>query len=192
MSLDLGWKHQWLELTGTIFRSRIDDVLLLRENGGAAAHPVQIINAPGAGKTAGTELIARLHHGGFDLIATHMYLRSSEPDPDTGARRDVPLNPRHSAGIDFLWEIEGRARIGLEAFYTGRQHLDDSPYLQSSPRYWLFGVIGEWRVGGARIFVMPRIWPISGRPSACRSSGHRARPTADGWTMSGGRWMGGC
>jgi outer membrane receptor for ferrienterochelin and colicins len=153
VSLDLGWKHQWLELTGTLFRSRIDDVLLLRENGEAAAHPVQIINAPGPGKTAGTELIARLHHGGFDLIATHMYLRSTEPDPDTGARREVPLNPRHSAGIDFLWEIEGRARLGLEAFYTGRQHLDDSPYLPSSPRYWLFGVIGEWRVGRARIFV---------------------------------------
>src|SRR5688572_1775537 len=39
---------------------------------------------------------------------------------------------------------------------------------------------------------MPRIWPISGRPSACRSSGHRARRTDDGWTMSGARWMGGC
>ena len=51
-----------------------------------------------------------------------MYLRSTEPDPETGARREVPLNPQHSAGIDFLWEIEGRARIGLEAFYTGRQH----------------------------------------------------------------------
>jgi hypothetical protein len=65
----------------------------------------------------------------------------------------VPLNPRHSAGIDFLWEFEGRARLGLEAFYTGRQSLDDSPYLDESLRYWLFGVIGEWRVGKARIFV---------------------------------------
>ena len=26
VSLDLGWKHQWLELTGTIFRSRIDEL----------------------------------------------------------------------------------------------------------------------------------------------------------------------
>ena len=153
VSLDIGWKHKWLDLTGTLFRSRIDDVLLLRDNGGAAAFPVQIINAPGPGKTAGTELIARLHHGGFDLIATHMYVDSSEPDPETGIRREVPLNPRHSAGIDFLWEIEGRARIGLEAFYTGRQALDDSPYLEESRRYWLFGVIGEWRVGKARIFV---------------------------------------
>jgi iron complex outermembrane receptor protein len=153
VSLDIGWKYRWLELTGTIFRSRIDDVLLLRDNDTASAYPVQIINAPGPGRTAGTELIARFHHGPFDLIATHMYVDTSEPDPETGVRREVPLNPRHSAGIDFLWEFEGRARLGLEAFYTGRQSLDDSPYLDESRRYWLFGVIGEWRVGRARIFV---------------------------------------
>jgi iron complex outermembrane receptor protein len=153
VSLDIGWKYQWLELTGTVFRSRIDDVLLLRDNEASSPYPVQIINAPGPGKTAGTELIARLHHGPFDLIATHMYVDATEPDPETGVRREVPLNPRHSAGIDFLWEFEGRARLGLEAFYTGRQSLDDSPYLEESLRYWLFGVIGEWRVGKARIFV---------------------------------------
>ena len=82
-----------------------------------------------------------------------MYVDATEPDPETGVRRQVSLNPRHSAGIDFLWEFEGRARLGLEAFYTGRQSLDDSPYLEESLRYWLFGVIGEWRVGRARIFV---------------------------------------
>jgi iron complex outermembrane receptor protein len=153
VSLDIGWKYRWLELTGTIFRSRIDDVLLLRDNDESAVYPIQIVNAPGPGKTAGTELIARLHHGGFDLVATHMYVDANEPDPETGVRREVPLNPRHSAGIDFLWEIGGRARLGLEAFYTGRQSLDDSPYLDESLRYWLFGVIGEWRVGNARIFV---------------------------------------
>ena len=52
-----------------------------------------------------------------------------------------------------LWEIEGRARLGVEAFYTGRQPLDDSPYRTDSLRYWLFGLIGEYRTGPARIFV---------------------------------------
>jgi iron complex outermembrane receptor protein len=159
VSLDLGWKHRALEVTGTIFRSRIDDVLVLRENDVVTA-PLQIANAPGPGRTAGTELIARLHHGGIDLIATHMYLRATEPSPEPGlptggppGRREVPLNPRHSATIDFLWEFEGRARLGIEAFYTGRQQLDDSPFRTDSKRYWLFGLIGEWRVGKARIFL---------------------------------------
>jgi outer membrane receptor for ferrienterochelin and colicins len=160
VSLDLGWKHRALELTATVFGSRIDHVLTLRDTDVVTA-PLQIANAPGPVRTSGTELIARLHHGGIDLIATHMYVRATEPYPEAGLpaegsvgrRREVPLNPRHSAGIDFLWELEGRARLGLEAFYTGRQQLDDSPYRQDSKRYWLFGVIGEWRVRGARIFV---------------------------------------
>ena len=154
VSLDVGWKRQPLEITATVFRSTIDDVLLLRENRRTAGgKPVEIINAPGPGRTVGSELIARFHHGDLDLIATHMYVWATEPDPDTGIRREVPLNPRHSAGIDFLWDIEGRGRLGLEAFYTGRQQLDDDPFLNASPGYWLFGIIGEWRVGGARIFV---------------------------------------
>ena len=154
VSFDLGWKRAPLELTATVFRSRIDDVLLLRELPGIPETPrVQIVNAGGAGSTAGTELIARLHHADVDLIVTHMYVRATEPDAGTGLRRELPLNPRHSAGIDLLWEIEGRARLGLEAFYTGRQRLDDSPFRAESKRYWLFGVIGEWRAGPARIFV---------------------------------------
>jgi iron complex outermembrane receptor protein len=155
LSLDVGWKRQPLEITGTIFRSRIDDVLLLRSDRGGPddARPLRIVNAPGPGRTAGSELIARFHQGDVDLIATHMYVWSTEPDPESGIRREVPLNPRHSAGLDLLWEIEGRARLGLEAFYTGRQQLDDDPYRTSSPGYWLFGIIGEWRVGRARIFV---------------------------------------
>jgi iron complex outermembrane receptor protein len=152
VSLDVSWKRAPIEVTATVFRSRIDDVLQLREEDDAA-HPLRIVNAPGPGRTSGTELIARLHHAGVDLIATHMFLRASEPDPETGLRREVPLNPRHSASIDLLWEIEGRARVGLEAFYTGRQQLDASPFRTDSVPYWLFGVIGEWRVGRARIFV---------------------------------------
>jgi outer membrane receptor for ferrienterochelin and colicins len=154
VSFDLGWKRAPLELTATVFRSRIDDVLLLRDLPGIPESPkVQIVNATGPGRTSGTELIARLHHAGVDLIVTHMYVRATEPDTDTALRRELPLNPRHSAGIDLLWEIEGRARLGLEAFYTGRQQLDDSPFRAESKRYWLFGVIGEWRAGPARIFV---------------------------------------
>ena len=152
-SIDIGWKRRPLELTATLFGSRIDHVLQLRETNTGSPKPVEIVNAPAPGRTAGTEFIARLHHGEIDLIATHMYVWSTEPDPETGVRREVPLNPRHSAGIDFLWEIEGKARLGLEAFYTGTQSLDDSPYLTRSKPYWLFGIIGEWRVGNARIFV---------------------------------------
>jgi iron complex outermembrane receptor protein len=153
ISADVSWKKAPLELTGTVFRTQIDHVLQLHEDAANTRTPLAIVNAAIPGKNTGTELIARIHQGPLDLILTHMYVWATEPDPQTGIRRELPLNPRHSAGIDLLWEIEGRARLGLEAFYTGRQRLDDSPYLSESVPYWLFGVIGEWRTGPARIFL---------------------------------------
>jgi iron complex outermembrane receptor protein len=82
-----------------------------------------------------------------------MYLWSTEPNPNTAVRREVPLNPRHTAGIDWLWSIHPRLRLGVELFYTGLQQLDDSPYLKESRPYLLYGFVAEWRLGRARLFV---------------------------------------
>jgi iron complex outermembrane receptor protein len=152
-SLDIGWRRGPLELTATWFRSVIDDAVVLRETEAADAPPVAIVNAPGPVRTVGSELIARFHRGAMDLIATHMYLWGTEAEAGTAMRQEVALNPRHTAGIDWLWNIEGRARLGVELFYTGRQRLDDSPYRQRTNPYLLWGLIGEWRVRGARLFV---------------------------------------
>jgi len=153
-SLDVGWKRGPLELTATLFRSVIEDAVLLRETEAAVnAKPVEIINSSGPGRTMGSELIARFHRGEMDVIATHMFVWATEPDPRTGVRHEVTLNPRHTAGVDWLWDIGGRGRLGVEVFYTGRQQLDDSPFRQESEPYLLWGVVGEWRIGGVRVFV---------------------------------------
>ncbi len=151
-SVDLGWKRGPLEATATWFRSTIDDAATVTATD-AEDRPLAIRNAAGPVRTAGSELIARLHHGEMDLIATHMYLQSTEPDPVSGARLDVALNPRHTAGIDWLWDLEGHGRVGVEVFYTGRQRVTDSPYRTHAGPYLLWGLIGEWRIGTARIFV---------------------------------------
>ena len=154
LSADLGWKRGPLEFTTTWFRSVIDGAAMLVETQAAAGPaPFAIRNATGPGRTAGAELIARLHEGEMDLIATYMYLRSSEPDPATGLRQEVALNPRHTAGLDWLYDFEGRGRLGVEFFYTGRQRVEDSPFRQQANGYLLFGLIGEWRVGTARLFL---------------------------------------
>jgi outer membrane receptor for ferrienterochelin and colicins len=152
VSIDLGWTRGPLEVTATWFRSQIDNPLVLRETP-SGPKPVEIVNATIPDRTVGSELIARLHQGGIDLIATYMYLWGTEENPHTGERREATLNPRHTAGVDWLWNIEGRVRLGVEVFYTGRQQLDDSPYREESEPYTLFGVIGEWRVGRARLFM---------------------------------------
>jgi iron complex outermembrane receptor protein len=49
-----------------------------------------------------------------------------------------------------VWEQHGRARVGLEAYYTGPQDLVDGT---STEGFWVTGVMAERRVGPARLFL---------------------------------------
>lgn len=153
LSADVSWKRGPLEVTATGFRSAIIDALQLRDLDAPAGATVSIANAPSPVRTRGSELIARFHRDDLDIIATHMFVWSTEPDPNTGVRHEVPLNPRHTAGLDLLWEIEKGPRLGVEFFYTGRQQLEDSPYRVVSRPYLLWGGVAEWRFGKARLFI---------------------------------------
>jgi outer membrane receptor for ferrienterochelin and colicins len=151
VSADVTWSRGPLEVTATLFSANIDRALAVRETG-RDDFPIDIANVDGLTRTRGTELIARRHVEGFDLILTHMYLRSTEPDPNRPGRRDTPLNPRHSASFDLLREI-GPARIGFEVFYTGRQPLEDNPYRDHGFGHVLFGGLVDWRIGRSRVFL---------------------------------------
>jgi iron complex outermembrane receptor protein len=152
-SVDVTWSHGPLEITGTAFTSRIQDALTGRESG-RADFPIEIVNTDGPTLTRGTELIARYHREDpeLDVILTHMFLWSTEPEPFGPERRDVALNPRHSATFDLLKQI-GPARIGFEVFYTGRQVLDDNPYRDSGFPYVLFGGLIDFGIGASRVYV---------------------------------------
>ena len=83
----------------------------------------------------------------------YTFVLSTDQDPETGRRRDAPLTPRHQAGVVTMWEQEGRARAGLEIYYTGQQDLDDNPYRGRSKAYVHVGVLAERRIGRARVFI---------------------------------------
>jgi iron complex outermembrane receptor protein len=151
VSTDVTWRRVPLEITATAFASRIRDPLATRETAGADT-PIEIVNAAGPTRTRGTEFIARYHRGETDVILTHMFLWSTETDPDTGMRREVPLNPRHSASFDLLQQI-GPARIGLEVFYTGRQSLEDNPFRERGFPHVLYGGLVDWAIGRHRVYV---------------------------------------
>ena len=63
------------------------------------------------------------------------------------SRRGTPSPSRRSAKASPV------GRIGVEAYYTGLQELDDDPYRQVSRRYLLVGVLAERRFGRVRLFV---------------------------------------
>ncbi|MBW3554068.1 MAG: TonB-dependent receptor [Gemmatimonadetes bacterium] len=149
-SLDLGRRMGSLELNGTLFGSEVRDPLMARPSGDSR---LQLFNASGSIRTYGADLLARFHEEPFHLTATYTHTRSTEQDPETGDRREVPLTPRHAAGAVGMWEAEDEGRVGVELYYTGRQELENNPYRDVSRPYLVVGFLVERRLGSARLFL---------------------------------------
>jgi iron complex outermembrane receptor protein len=52
-----------------------------------------------------------------------------------------------------MWEGHGKGRIGIEAYYTGGQSLEDNPYRSESRPYLHLGVLGEVALGKVSLFA---------------------------------------
>jgi iron complex outermembrane receptor protein len=98
-------------------------------------------------------LIAIYRKAEFTAMLTHAWTRSTELDVDVAVRREVPLTPRHTASLNLLWERGAHGRIGVEAYYTGRQELDKDPHLGSGRPYVLVGALAQRRFGKLLVFV---------------------------------------
>ena len=134
-----------LTVTGTVFRYDVRDPAVVDRS----AYTLSSLDEPTL--STGAEGVARFRRLPFTLTGSYTYVRSRE---GVGAGRDdTPLTPRHSAGIDGMWEREGKWRIGAEAYFTGRQVLEDNPFRSESAAYALFGLLVERRFGRLRLFV---------------------------------------
>jgi iron complex outermembrane receptor protein len=203
-----------LEVNATAFGSRIARPLRVVDAAGVTAggaRRVALTNAPAPTRTWGGELLARLTYalgeeGGdgeeppaLRVTGTYTYLRSTECSPDAApagapaapcARREVPLTPRHAAGVVAALEQEGRGRLGLELYYTGRQALEDNPYRGASRPYLVLGLLGErslgTRAGGARAFVnlenLTNVRQTRYDPLLLPARGRGGRWATDAWT----------
>jgi len=112
-------------------------------------------------------------------------------DPDGSVRQDVELTPRHSAGIVGTWEREHSARIGLEAYYTGTQRLDDNPYRTESRPYVLFGFLVEKTFGRFKAYLnaenLGDVRQTKYDPLLRPTRGVDGRWTTDAWAPLDGR-----
>jgi len=193
LSADVTWARIPFEVTATLFYSRIRGALAVRDTG-RTEFPLEIVNLDGLTRTRGTEFIARYHREGFDVIATHMFLWSTEPQVDGGGRREVPLNPRHAATFDLLRQV-GPARIGFEVFYTGRQALDENPFRTRGFPHVLFGGLIDWAVGSSRVFVnvenLGDVRQTKEHPLVRPVRDATSRWTVDAWAPLEGRTLNG-
>jgi iron complex outermembrane receptor protein len=145
-SVDLSRTDGPFSYTATLFASRIADPVHVDRS---PAYVLRNLSDPTT--NTGLELLGTLRHEPFALTATYTYVRARETVD--GVDQDVPLTPRHSAGIVGMWESEGVGRIGVEWYYTGRQRLEENPYRPASVPYMILGVLGEKTVGRVRLFI---------------------------------------
>lgn len=131
----------------------------------------------------------------MSATASYTNVRSAEQEL-IGSRTDVPLTPRHSLGLVGVWEQEGKGRLGIECYYTGRQRLEYDAFRDYSKPYLIFGIMGEKRVHKhARLFlnlenltnVRQTRWDSLLRPNR----GPDGRWTVDAWAPLDGRVING-
>ena len=187
-SLDVGRAFGELEVNGTLFGSFVDDALRAQPTG----EGLRLTNAEGPTRTWGGEMLARWHAEPFHVTASYTHLRSTETDPaERSGRREVPLTPRHAAGIVGMWEAEGQGRIGLELYYTGRQELEENPYRTTGQPYFVTGVLVEHRFGNARVFLNAEnlldIRQTAYDPLILPARSPQGRWTTDAWAPLEGR-----
>ena len=63
------------------------------------------------------------------------YLDATIVDPADGLQKPSTLVPRHAVGLGLAWTGSTRARVSLDAFYTGSQALEANPNRTESPPY---------------------------------------------------------
>jgi iron complex outermembrane receptor protein len=153
-SLDIGYTRGRLETSVTLFGSNMTNSVRLQPvpQDTEEAQRVRLFNVAGTTRIRGAEALVRYRHAPFTVTGSYVFLDATEPDAG-GVRRDVPLTPRHSAGLVAMWEDHDKGRVGLEVYYTGGQPLDDNPWRSTGKPYFEVGLLGEVVVGKARLFL---------------------------------------
>ncbi|MBF7073885.1 TonB-dependent receptor [Glaciecola sp. MH2013] len=159
-SVDIAYAHNSFESSVTLFSSSVDGVtelLPLSTQNNDTFDRVRLVNNPGESRIYGSELLLRYKYEALKLTASYLYLDATESIAPTGSnqgtRQRIALTPEHSAGFVAMWEEHGKFRLGFEAYYTGKQRLDNNPFRDESKSYWHLGLLGEITKGRVSYFI---------------------------------------
>ena len=170
-----------LSLNQAAYLTRLDDALV--PTAPVAGDLLRYQNASGPVLTRGLETNARFGLDDVKLFLGYVYLDATEDG--NGGRQPLALTPAHKTYSVLVWEQHDRGRIGLEAYYTSPQTL---PSGARTPGYWVTGVMGQWRVGPARLFLnLENVLDTQQTDYGPVVLGPRATPTfADIWAPTDG------
>jgi outer membrane receptor for ferrienterochelin and colicins len=147
VSLDVSRTDGPASYTVTLFASRVRNPIHVER----LASSLVLTNLTTPTSNTGLELLGTLRVVPFSVTTTYTYVRAREVDEQ--GERDVPLTPRHSAGIVGMWERENVGRVGVEWYYTGVQRLEENPYRERSVPYFVIGLLAERQIGRFRLFI---------------------------------------
>jgi outer membrane receptor for ferrienterochelin and colicins len=148
-SLDAKWSDEGWDINVSVFSSEIRDALAVQS---APGEKLELVNAPGARRAPGAELLIHYVAGPLQVIGSYSHINATEASL-SGLRQHAPLVPRNSAELAGILENKKRGRIGLEVGYTGRQALEDDPYRSMSEPYFELNALGAIRFGAVSIFL---------------------------------------
>lgn len=174
---------QWT-VTSTLFTSSVHHPLYTEQQ---IAYTLRSLVDPT--QNIGVENVATWRKKAFSATGSYTYTQARERPGS--ARQDVELTPRHTAGLVGTWERENLARVGLEAYYTGTQRLDDNPYRTQSDPYMLFGFLLEKHFGRFEAYVnaedLGNVRQTKHDPLLRPTRGPDGRWTTDAWAPLEGR-----
>jgi iron complex outermembrane receptor protein len=179
-SIDFSAGERELRGTVTLFASRVHEpVDVDREDAYVLG------NRPEPLDTVGVDVAGSWIRAPFSLYGSYTYVRARD------GRGDVPLTPRHTAGVDFAWEHPATWRVGVEWYYTGVQALEANPYRDVSEPYNLIGALLSRRLGRYRLFVngenLADVRQTRWDPLLRPARGVDGRWTVDAWAPLDGR-----
>ena len=153
-SFDLTAARGPLQVNGTLFSNRVNGPVGLRPVIGDTIGRVDLVNATGPLITHGGELFAVFNAEPVIATAYYALTRSRETSTETGLIRELPLTPRECGGVDFALDDDESGLYGaIELFYTGKQALEDNPYMSISRQYTTVGVLLAWTLNKVTVFA---------------------------------------
>jgi len=110
----------------------------------------QFANANGLIDSRGLETNVRVGYEAFKFYAGYTLVDTRRRYSGVDLNSAIPLTAKHRVNLVAVYELEGKFRLGLEAYYIGRKQLSTG---EASRPYWLMGVMGERRWKHFSVFI---------------------------------------
>jgi outer membrane receptor for ferrienterochelin and colicins len=109
---------------------------------GPSSGGYQFANANGPIVSQGLETNVRVGYEHVQLYVGYSLVDTQRRYAGEDYNSPIPLTAKHRVNLVGVYELEGKLRVGLEAYYIGRKPLSTG---ETSRAYWLLGLMGERR-----------------------------------------------